>query len=100
MVQEVGIIQNKAVVSTTPFPDKSSGNLVSNTGPFGQGHQTLFGAVSVFFVPVCSRQRPYILGERFAELVLVFENNSGLKSQERFVVRLAPQSADRAQRVV
>src|SRR5262245_61491842 len=100
MVQEVSIVQNKAIVPITTLPDKSSGYLVSNTGLFGKRYQAFSGAVRVFVVPVCSRQRPDILGERFAELVLVFENNSGLKSQQPFIIFLPPQNADGTQRIV
>ncbi len=100
MVQKIGIVQNKAVISITAFLDKCSGYQIGNTGAFGKRYEAFSGAVRVFVVPVCSRERPDILSERFAELVLVFKNNSRLKSQQRFVVPLAPQSMDRAQRIV
>src|ERR1044072_1964245 len=101
MVQEVYVVQNKVVVFMPPaFMDKSSVNLVRNTRPFGKLHETSSGAVRVFFEVLCRRQRPDVLSQRFAELMFVFENNSGLKSQEPFVFCLAPQSVDCAQCIV
>src|ERR1051325_8163229 len=100
MVKEICVGQNNALVFIAPaFLEKGSGNLLRNTSPFGKRQKAASSAVRVFVVILRCRQRPDILSERFSKLMFVFENHSGLKIIERFVVFLLPQDADRAQRI-
>ena len=83
MVQVVCVVPNKGVVPIAPaFLYKGSVNLFRNTRPFGKLYKAISGAIGVSVVIACRIQRPYILVERFAQLMFVFENNSGLKSIE------------------
>src|SRR6185369_17427260 len=101
MVQEVCVVQNKAIVSITfALLDKSGVNLIRNTGALGKTYEAVSGAVCVCIEIARRIQRPDILVERGAELMFVFENNPRLKSIERFVLLLLSQSVDRAQRIV
>ena len=92
MVQVVCVIPNKRVVfNLPPFLDKRGVNLFRKSRPFGKRYETISGTVRVGVVIACRIQRPDIFVERCAELMFVFENDSGLKSIESFVLRLLPQ---------